>query len=95
MKTKIFLALIAASFLFAMGCNRIACERMAECVEDWYGYEMDDDAIDDCVDDVNDEDAGCEIAFRKAARCLNKEDCDAQDCEDEVEDAMDKCDDIF
>ncbi len=93
MKTKIFLALIAASFLFAMGCNRIACERMEECMEDWYGdyYDIDFD-VDECVDDANDEDAGCEIAFRKAMRCLNKEDCDMEECNDDFEDMEDKCD---
>ena len=89
--------LIFGGLLFVMalvlgGCNSIACERMADCVEEWYGESVSDADIDECVDDLQAEDYSCRKAYRSFARCLSREDCDENACYDEAEEVVDECD---
>ena len=66
-----------------MGCDKLACERLADCVE---GLD-----VDQCKEDVEEEDASCRRAFRAWARCLNNEDCDFEACSSEESDMADEC----
>ena len=84
MKKVMVILMIAVFAMLSAGCNKLACERVAECVEG-------DFDVDQCVEDVREEDASCARAFRSYARCLNREDCDDSACSDEIEKMMDEC----
>ena len=88
-KKTIFVVLVFLPVLFVCGCNKIACERMREC------YGGSDDDVDECVDEIKDEDYDCRKSFRAYARCLNKEDCKEEKCGDEAEDLMKDCSDFY
>ncbi len=73
--------------------TRDACETYGQCIYDWYGsyYDFNFDASE-CADEVEEESASCASAFRDAMRCLDRSNCNADDCESQAEDMMNECD---
>ncbi len=85
---KLFAILMILVFALGLAaCNRVACERYCDCIERNSG----DSCVDDCLDDLDDEDATCRRKFRSYTRCLNRNDCDYEECEDEAEEMADEC----
>lgn len=92
---KVMTLLLAVGFAFAFSaCNKKACKRAYECLEE-DGYDLDmseDEYVEECEEDLDEEDKDCQRAFRSVARCLDRNDCDETECMDEAEELFDACD---
>ena len=73
--------------LMFSACNGKACKRICECMQD-----NSDSCKEDCKDEMDNYSDDCQRAIRKAAKCLDKNSCDASSCVSESTDVNSKCD---
>ncbi len=90
MKKVVMLVCFSFIFLTISACNQKACKRMCECADD-----DSKSCVDDCMDDMDKLGDDCQKATRTFAKCWEKNNCNAEDCESEAQDFMSECEVLF